>query len=368
MKRKMIGMLLASVLAASAVTACGKEAEPADNVNIEETEEASTQYDNPLDQFGEIVATEDPDAPKEDKGSLEGLAEDAVDMDENVGDKEHFAFSYNGTNYEFTADDTTKLYSYKSFMEDTASYPDQGGLIDLVNDVNGTPSRLMGVTMGDFKDVESSSQMVYEGENTKIYLYTDNNRHWDYYYVVFDDFVFQIYDYQMLISAGIKKDAIFAAADQIPLTISEADKDETLSAPDGVITSKAVFDKYRFAFPEVLKPSYTVTYNVDETGTAFDEDRLCVNGSIAMQGAEVYHVLFTFDTEASTDVAEDYQETDADFAGYPIYFDPDGITGGICYKVMLGADPVCISLSSANSEFNEEAVQKALGLLFTEMK
>ena len=93
-------MLLASVLAASAVTACGKEAEPADNANIEETEEASTQYDSPLEEFGEIEATEDPNAPQEDKSSLEGLAEDAVEMDENVGDKEHFTFSYNGTDYE----------------------------------------------------------------------------------------------------------------------------------------------------------------------------------------------------------------------------------------------------------------------------
>ena len=110
MKRKMIGMLLASMLAASAVTACGKE--EAATVDVKDTEMESTQYANPMEEFGEIEVTEDPDAPKEDKSSLEGLAEDAVDMDENVGDKEHFAFAYNGTKYEFTADDTTKLYSY----------------------------------------------------------------------------------------------------------------------------------------------------------------------------------------------------------------------------------------------------------------
>ena len=205
MKRKAIGMLLASVLAASAVTACGKEAETAENVNTEDTEEISTQYDSPMEQFGEIEVTEDPNAPQEDKSSLDGLAEDAVDMDENVGDKKHCTFSYNGTLYEFTEDKNTKLYSYKSFMEDTASYPDQGGIIDLVSDVNGKPSRLMGMDSGVFQS-KSSLETVYEGENTTIYHEHDGNRNWDYYYAVFDDFVFQIYDYQTLTAAGVKKE------------------------------------------------------------------------------------------------------------------------------------------------------------------
>ncbi|MGN0342891.1 MAG: hypothetical protein ACI4DO_08865 [Roseburia sp.] len=368
MRKKWVVMLLTSLMAVSVVTACGKESETAGTEAVVDTETEMVAPSSPAEEFGDIVSTEDPNAPREDKSSLDGLSGDAVDMDENVGDKDHFAFSYNGKLYEFTADDTTMLYAYKSFMEDTGAYPDQGGIVDLVNDVNGKTSRLMGVNTGDFKDVKSTSQVVYEGDNVTIYLYTDNNRHWDYYYVVFDDFVFQLYDYQMLTANGVKEDAIFEAADQVPLTISEADKDETLSSPDGVITSQKVFDNYRFAFPEVLKPSYTVTYNVDETGTEFDEDRLCVNGSIAMQGTEVYHVLFTLDTEASTDVEGDYQETGAEFAGYKIYFDPDGVTGGICYRVMLGEDPVRITLSSANSEFDENAVADALGLLFTEME
>lgn len=361
-------MLLTSMLAASLVTACGKDA----GETVPDTEAvADTEADapsSPEEQFADIEVTEDPGAPQEDKGSLEGLNDEAVDMDENIGDQEHCTFDYNGNLYEFTADDDTKLYAYKSFMEDTASYPDQGGIVDLVNDIKGKPSRLMGVYASDFANVKASSTVAYEGENTTIYKYRDSNRKWDYYYVVFDDFVFQLYDYQQLTAGGVKQAAIFEAADKIPTTIKKADKDETLSAPDGVITSQAVFDNYRFAFPEVLKPSYTVTYNVNETGSEFEEDRLCVNGSIAVQGTEVYHVLFTFDTDASTDVAEDYQQTETDFAGYPIYLDPDGVTGGTCYKVILGEDPVCISLTAANADFNETAVKNALELLFAEIE
>lgn len=359
MKRKLVIGLMAGLLVWS-VTGCGSKQETPLEIETEQTVPAS-----PKEQFGTIENTEDPNAPKEDRSSLEGLEDQPVVVPENPGDQSHFSFSYNGKNYEFTANEETLLYRYKSFMEDTDAYEDQGGIIDLVNKVKNRPSRLMGTAKSEFEDVKDSSELVYEGENTAIYKYTDADRHWDYYYVVWDEFVFQIYDYQLLIAAGVTEKDIFDVADRVGDTLKEAESDISLSAADAVILAKPVFDEYRFAFPPVCKPSYTVTFNVDAGEVGFSPERVCVNGVVAMQGMEVYHVLFTFDTDADTSVGENLTDTGQTFADYTIYEDPDGMTGGISYQVMLGEEPVCMTMSSASDEFTPAEAVRMLELLFT---